>query len=168
MKIKTAFIFLFAATLISVSCKKESNTKYCWQVVDPFGQELHSVCNKTVSEMQAAYPNQCSYYKIGDEYCWLIDDSIFIPNKPEDYIARYMHCYGNFSSYKKVACDYCQRWFTRQKTTYKPNNFVTFSPVYVKQYCGDTVQTLSQGKEIILRETADSLITIQFSNNGIF
>ena len=168
MKIKTAFILLFIATFISVSCKKESNTKYCWQVVDVFGQELHSVCNKTEPEMQTDYPNSCGYYKIGEEYCWLIDDSTFIPDRTEDYIARYIHCYGNFNSYRKVACDYCKRWFTRQKITYKPNNFFTFSPVYVKQYCGDTLHTLYQGRQIILRETADSLITIQFSNNGVF
>jgi hypothetical protein len=160
--------------LTILSCKKETNKietnddKYCWQLIDPLGNPLDSVCNKNETDMQALYPNVCSYYKIGDEYCWLIDSNIFVPNVPEDYITRFLHCYGNFTNYQKVPCDYCQKWYSRQKNKYKPNDTFTFSPVHLQQYCGDTVHTLFQGREIILRETSDSLITLQFSNNGIF
>ncbi len=165
---KTVLVILFATMFITLSCKKESNKEYCWQVVDPIGNSLNSICYKTAAQMQDLYPNSCSYYKLGDEYCWLIDNNIFIKNKPEDYITHFMHCYGSYTSYRKVACDYCQRWYTRQKSTYKPNSTFSYSPVQLHQLCGDTVHTLFQGREILLRETSDSLITLQFSNNGIF
>lgn len=168
MKMKTILATSFITMFILLSCKKESNNKYCWQLVDALGNNLNAICNKTESEMQASYSNSCSYYKIGDEYCWLVDNNIFITNKPEDFITRYMHCYGSYTTYQKVACDYCQKWYSRQKNTYKPNNTFSFSPVHLQQYCGDTVHTLFQGREIVLRETSDSLITLQFSNNGVF
>jgi len=167
MNMKTGFIALFVIVLIVLSCKKSSTDEYCWQLVDAVGNPINAVCNKTESEMQISYPNTCSYYKLGDEYCWFADGNVFIKNKPEDYVTRFLHCYG-YNNAVKVTCDYCQNWYTRQKNTYKPNNTLSFSPVRIEQYCGDTVHTLFQGREITLRETTDSLITIQFSNNGIF
>jgi hypothetical protein len=168
MKMKTSFILLLGAILIVFSCKKESNTKYCWQLVDPLGNNINSVCDKTPSEMQSSYPNSCSYYQMGgEEYCWLVDGNIFIKNATENSINHYFQCYGGLHA-EKVACDYCQNWYSRQKNTYKPNNTFTYSPVHLQHYCGDTVHTLFQGREIVLRESTDSLITLQFSNNGIF
>jgi len=135
--------------------------------MDPLWNPLNSVCDKTEAEMQASYPNPCTYYKIGDNYCWYIDNSIFIKDRPQDFIDHYQRCFG-FTSAVNVACDYCQTWYTREKYAYKPDNTFSFSQVRVQQYCGDTTHTLFQGREIILRESNDSLITVQFSNNGIF
>lgn len=167
MKIRSNFVMLFFAMFMVLSCKKASKEEYCWQLIDPLGNPINSVCGKTESEMQASYPTPCSYYKLGNSYCWFIDGTIFMKDKPEDYISHFLQCY-NHTSATRVACDYCQNWYTRQKNTYKPSNTFSFFPVHVEQYCGDTVHTLFQGKEIILRETTDSLITLQFSNNGIF
>jgi len=167
MKIAVYLIVLVLPSFIGFSCKKESAKTYCWQLTDPIGNTLNSVCGKTEAQMQVSYSNPCTYYKLGDEYCWYIDNMIFITNKPQDFIDRYLHCFGHTSAIK-VACDYCQTWYTREKYTYKPNNTFTYSQVRVQQYCGDTVHTLYQGREIILRESNDSLITLQFSNNGIF
>ena len=167
MKIMTTFIILLVPIVIGISsCKK--NKTYCWQLIDAFGNEMYSVCDKTEAEMKASYPNPCNYYKLeSTDYCWYVDGHIFIKNKPEDYINHMLQCFG-FSSATKVACDYCQTWYTRQKNIYKPNNTFSYSTVRSQQYCGDTVRTLFQGREVVLRETADSLIKMQFSNNGIF
>jgi hypothetical protein len=167
MKAKTA---LFAAILIiftASSCIKAGN-KYCWQTLDAFGNPVITVCDKSEAQMKASYPSPCNYYKLSDnQYCWLIDSNIFIKDKPEDYINHYLQCY-NHTSAKKVPCDYCQTWYTRQKSTYKPNNTFRYSIVTMQRLCGDTVHTLFPGREIILRETADSLIVLQFSNDGKF
>ena len=167
MKIKTRLIILSVIIFSIFSCKKAFDERYCWQIIDGLGNPINSVCDKTESEMQSSNPSPCSYYKLGDEYCWFIDGNIFIKDKPEDFINRFLKCH-NYTSAVKVACDYCQNWYTRQKNTYKPNNTFTFSPVHIDRYCGDTVHTLFQGREIIIRETTDSLITLQFSNNGVF
>jgi hypothetical protein len=164
---RTKLFILFLLMLTIVSCKKASNEEYCWQLIDPLGNPINSVCGKTESEMLSSYPTPCSYYRLGNNYCWFIDGTIFLKDKPEDYINHFLQCY-NHTSAIRVTCDYCQNWYTRQKNTYKPNNTVSFGPILVKQYCGDTVNTLYQGREITLRETTDSLIKLQFSNNGIF
>lgn len=137
--------------------------------MDAYGNPMYTVCGATESELQVTYPNPCNYYKLGGkEYCWYLNSNgVFIKNKPEDYIQRLKQCF-NFSNAVKVDCDYCQTWYTRQKNTYKPTNTFAYSPVRIQQYCGDTVHTLYQGRVIVLRETSDSLITVQFSNNGSF
>jgi hypothetical protein len=166
MNSKKTIIIALLAVFVAVSCKK--NKTYCWQLVDAFGNEMNSVCGKTEEEMQAAYPSPCNYYKIGaPKYCWYTSNGVFIKDKPEAYITNLQKCF-NFSAPAKVACDYCQTWYTRQKSTFKPTNMVTYSAVHVQQYCGDTVHTLYKGREILVRETADSLITIQFSNTTVF
>ena len=167
MRQNISLLAIFLIVFMGSSCKKDSEEEYCWQLMDALGNPINTVCNKTESEMQAAYPNPCTHYRLGTAYCWYIDGSIFVKDKTEDYINRYKQCYGNVNAVK-VACDYCEKWYTRQKHTYKPNNTFFYSPIENKQYCGDTAQTLFQGREIILRETADSLVTVKFSNNGVF
>ena len=36
----------------------------------------------------------------------------------------------------------------------------------VKQFCDDTLATLFRGREVPLRQSMDSVITLQFSDNG--
>ena len=165
---KNLLTVLTISAIVNFSCKKDSNNQYCWQILDAIGNRLNTVCNKTESEMQSVYPSPCLYYKIGDNYCWFLGNATFLKNVPEDFAIRYIYCHNNYTTYQKVACDYCQNWYSRQKKLYKPNNTFIYSSIYLQLYCGDTVRTLFQGREIILRETADSLITLQFSNNVIF
>jgi len=163
---RTAFLFMLLV-VVAPSCIKGAK-KHCWQLVDAFGNELYSVCDKTEAEMKASYPSSCNYYKLGGtNYCWLIDDNIFIKDKPQEYVDIVLHCF-NHTNARKVACDYCQTWYTRQKSIYKPNNTFRYSTVTAQRLCGDTVHTLFNGREIILRETTDSLIVLQFSNDGKF
>ena len=158
---------IFFCCLIFYSCEKE-NGEFCWALVDQLGNEYGQICHKSEAEMRDAYPGTCTYYKTGTNYCWLLDGTIFVENRPEDYIVRFKNCMGGYTIAEKVPCDYCGRWYTREKHLYKPSGSFVYSQVRVQQYCGDTVHTLFQGREIILRETADSLITLKFSNNGTF
>jgi hypothetical protein len=167
MKKSFLSIVLFAIIVINSSCKKEKD-EFCWILVDQLGNESGQVCNKTETEMQAAYPGTCNYYKTGPKFCWLLDGTTFVEEKTEDYIDRFKQCFGGYTSAVKVTCDYCQQWYTREKHLYKPDGSFVYSSVRSQQYCGDTVQTLFQGREFILRETSDSLITVRFSNNGNF
>ena len=47
------------------------------------------------------------------------------------------------------------------KTTEWQNFIIT-----KQKFCGDTLSTLYQGRQIIRKDDADSLVIIQFSNNG--
>lgn len=168
MKNKLAAIIALLVMFSSVACKKNKNT-HCWVIVDIFyGSEVGTVCGETEEYMRATYPNPCNYYKEGEpKYCWYTSDGAFIKDKPESYMVTLQQCL-RFSSVSKVACDYCQTWYSRQKRIYKPGNSVTYSMVTVQRLCGDTVRTLYNGREIPVRETADSLIAIQFGNTPNF
>lgn len=170
MKIKITFLVVLLAFFISIGCEKKSSgdPKYCWEIVDAAGNRLGKLCDRTEKQMVDTFQNPCYYYQLGEEeYCWLIDGSIYIPDAPEDYIKRFIKCYGK-TSYTKVECGYCQFWYTRKKEIYKPANTATYSQVRKEYLCGDTVKTLYKGRQVVLRETTDSLIVVEFSNSGSF
>jgi hypothetical protein len=166
MKAKTAIIVTLLLIFTNFACKKKSTD--CWVIVDIYGNEYATDCGKTEDEMRSTYPNPCNYYKSGEPtYCWYTNDGRLLKDKPESYIAKVQNCL-RFSSVSKVPCDYCQTWYSRQKYIYKPTSSVTYSYVSVQRLCGDTVRALYAGREIVLRETADSIIAIQFNNKAEF
>ena len=172
IKTYTWVLKIFLASWLLIGCDKQSATKtpetHCWQIVDLAGNKVNTICDKTAADMMANYPNSCNYYQLGgDTACYYIDSSIFLKNVTDFELQHYLACY-HYGNVQKVDCGYCGRWYSRQKNIYKPANTVTYSAVRVKQFCGDTAYTLFQGREIILRETLDSLITIQFSSTGVF
>lgn len=119
--------------------------------------------------MAAAYSNSCAYYKYGEKFCWLVNDSVFFRAISEDGVRQTMVCFNHTNNYTavKISCDYCKKFYHRLKKTYKPDNTFTFSETKVQQFCGDTAQKLFPGRQIIEKETADSLIVRQFSGDGI-
>jgi hypothetical protein len=171
MKIKIGFFLALMVGFTGIGCKKNDTgvgifSRGCWGLIDAAGNKMGTVCGTTGIEMEAYY-NPCSYYRLGEEACWLLDGRTYVENVPEDYVKLIIKCFGH-TSYTKVACGYCQRWYTRQKNIYKPTNTATYSPIRLQQLCGDTVHTLFQGRQITLRETTDSLITLEFSNTGYY
>lgn len=172
MKIKTGLFVVLMVCFTGIGCKKNDTgvgmfSRGCWGLMDQSGNIMGTVCGLNEIEMQTKFVNPCSYFRWEEDACWLIDGRTYIENEPEDYVRRIIKCFGH-TSYTKVPCGYCQRWYTRQKNTYKPANTVTYSPIRVQQLCGDTVHTLYQGRQIVLRETTDSLITLEFSNTGFY
>ena len=171
-------VFFSSLLVVSNSCKKNSDKRYCWQIIDHVGFKMGVVCNKTEAELLACASNgncgialsgaltPCNYYKAeGEELCWYIDNRYML-KATENEINHLRKCFNLNTSAIKVDCSYCQNWYTREKRTYKPSNTFSYSPVTYKLYCGDTTRTLYQGRQIILKDDADSLIVIQFSNNG--
>ncbi|HEY0039037.1 MAG TPA: hypothetical protein VGB71_00170 [Flavisolibacter sp.] len=162
IKLLPALLFLSAF----FGCKKEGPPKFCWQKVDNFGNKLEVICSKTEAEMQMLYPNSCSYFKAGGEkFCWM-RNGVFIKDASQEEIDYVNSCFGATGTATKVDCSYCGRWYHREKRTYKPAGTATYSEVRVENFCGDTAKTIFQGRQVIIRETTDSLIVRQFSNNG--
>ncbi len=160
------------AMLIILSCKKEDKKEdqtYCWQLVDALGNETIMVCNKTEAEMAAHYPASCSYYKAGGEtFCWMVNGQVFIKDKSVEGMDHLKHCLMPGAVAVKVNCNYCKKFYSRIKQTYKPTNTTQYSPVKFEQYCGDTASKLYDGREVIIKDTPDSLILVQFSIDGSF
>lgn len=65
--------------LILISCKKESNPKYDWQIVDSEANELQIEYNKTETEIKAKHSNVCSYYRTDEsKFCWYLSNGIYV------------------------------------------------------------------------------------------
>jgi len=154
-------IFLFFLLYSGAACKKDR--EHCWDVFDALGSQIAKVCGKTEAEISAQYGR---YYDRSDakKYCWKIQypgSATFA--YAENFSEKMMGIYSAGAvSNEKVPCGYCQRWLSREKDLYKPTGSFIYQNIKTEQYCGDTCNTLFPGRIIILRDTPDSLITVEF------
>ncbi|HEX5651613.1 MAG TPA: hypothetical protein VFX58_00980 [Chitinophagaceae bacterium] len=159
MKYSTLFLFLL---LFASACNKD-NDKACWQVYDNLGNEMGLVCNMTEAEVQAMYGP--FYDRAGAaKFCWMVyynnGSTQYAENLTERMAAYWFS--PSASRWEKVICGYCQRWATREKRVFKPSGQFAYSSISNLQYCGDTCNTIFPGRQIILRETTDSVIYHEF------
>jgi hypothetical protein len=165
-------IALTLLLLFFAGCKKGPlslvGSRHCWQVLDGMGNPLQEVCNKSESQMKAMYPNGCRYYKNdGEKFCWLVGN-VFLSNLTKEGLEMYVRCYNiSGGTPQKAPCNYCQHWYHRLKRTYKPATSITYSPVYKEYFCGDTASKIFQGRQVVLKDTPDSLVVRQFSRDAI-
>ena len=154
--------------LILISCKKESDPKYNWQIVDSEANELQIEYNKTETEIKAKHSNVCSYYRTDEsKFCWYLSNGIYVTNRSE----KFVNCWFSSLSPIKINCStvpYCEKWYTRKKYVYKPTGQYTVSGVRLKNYCTqDTIQLLNNTTiQIVLTNTTDSLILLERSKTG--
>lgn len=179
---KLLFTFLTFFIVFFTGCKKnESEKRYCWQLIDNSGNDLTAICDKTEAELLDCVKNNqcgifnngnaitnCNYYKIeGSRFCWKINNN-YLRDLTENQAALYARCFYGNATAVKIDCSFaCTPWYNRRKLTYKPNNSTTYSQITSQIYCGDTLATIYQGRQITIKDDIDSLIVIQFSNNGI-
>ena len=141
------------------------NEEFCWTLVDQYGSNIGQKCNKSEKQMKSDYPDPCSYYKLGKNGCWLTEQKTLYRNVPEGLIDYLVQC-KRITQPIKVNCEDCQVWLTREKHLSKRDNAMFFRSIRDFGYCGDTLTKLYNGREIVLRETSDSLITLQFLNQA--
>jgi len=128
-------------------------------VYDRSANAMGVECDKTESEIQEKYGQ---YYDRADapKYCWIYTSgngtTSYSENITEKYVALFFN--SNNGSMEKVVCGYCQKWNTRQKIMLKPSGLYSYGSERVEQYCGDICSTLYEGKLVVVRETADSVI----------
>jgi hypothetical protein len=168
--------------LMTSSCKKEteSETKYCWNIVDASGNSIGQICDKTEQELldctncgtfNGSQPGQplrnvltsCNYFKvIANEptFCWK-SGNFYRKNLTE----KYAQCF--FTGGQIIDCNISETWYTRNKNVFKLNNNTTYSPITMRNYSNiDTLNLFNYTQQIILRNTTDSIITLQRSKTG--
>lgn len=160
MKLKL-FLFVFTAFLIN-SCKKDGNG--CWQAFDPLGYDALGliICDKTKAEAEAAHP-QFWFYKQGEKkHCWkvqVVGRIYYAWGIPESMAEKQMQENGAYQ-FTKVDCNsFCTlEWHEKHKgkltIQFGPTRVITETIVST-----DSCSKLSIGKVVVVRETADSLIT---------
>jgi len=153
-------ILFFIIASFLVACTK--NKEHCWQLYDALGNEIGIICGKTESEMTAQYG---VYFdrKEAKRYCWKIQYPGGGFSYPENITEKMAGIFFQGAVIReKVPCGYCQKWMSREKELYKPTGIFHFKPIKVEQYCGDTCATIFVGRIVVIRDTPDSLITVEF------
>jgi hypothetical protein len=159
---KQHLILLVLFSFFLIQCKKDD--KDCWQAFDPMGFDVPGlvVCDKTISEAEAAYP-QYWFYKSGEaKYCWKIQfgtNTYYTWDIPESMANRHMQENGAFQ-YSKINCNnFCSlEWHEKHKNKIT-NELGPVRLVVETIVSADSCSKLSVGKIVIIRETTDSVIT---------
>lgn len=152
---------LFVLVIFATGCRKDD--KACWQAFDKAGGDAPGlvICNKTKAEAEAMHPEYW-FYKTGEtKYCWQIqtpNGTTYGWDIPQS-MAEKMHEFWGFTFTKKDCSSFCfLEWHEKHKS--KITGF--YSPTYIKQeylFSRDTCSKISVGKIVVVKETADSLVT---------
>ena len=159
MKLK---LFLAGCIVLLFSnCKKDG--KGCWQAFDPQGYDAPGlvVCDKTKAEAEAAYP-LFWFYKQGEKkYCWKVNTgrtTSYTGGIPESMAEKFRQENGH--EFTKVDCaSFCTiQWHERHKSKitgqFRPIRLISETIL-----SADSCNKLSIGRLVVMRETADSIIT---------
>lgn len=120
-------------------------------------------CDKTAAEIAALHPD--GYYYRSDEplvFWYESSTGNYRADLPASLKNKYLS-----PSYTQVPCGFCAFWYFREKRKFVPTGSFTYSPITYQRLCADSVRTLFRGKEVLLRQSTDSVITRQFSDDGI-
>jgi hypothetical protein len=169
---KVVFVLLL---VLFFSCKKESDQKFDWQLVNNNGTNLNIIYNKTEQELINCTScgnfngngwnlKFCNYYKVSEPiYCWYSDSrGTYYGSMPE----KLAHCF--VPDARQIMCTSCDYWYSRIKNIYKKNGYYTIGSITKKCYISkDTISLFSDiTKQIIIRNTLDSLILLERSFDG--
>lgn len=162
---KLIFSCLFFTMLFS--CKKETETRFCWQGFDRSGYAVNGMtqCDKTLEEMQAAYPGYW-FYKVDEPtYCWRVqtaqNTTFYMRNVPQS-MADSLNWHRSYT-YTKVDCSSFCRWRWIEKSRSKITNLYSPTRAGSEVYAADSCAKLYQGRQIVVRETSDSIYTREFT-----
>jgi hypothetical protein len=120
------------------------------------------LCDKTKAEAEAAYP-QFWFYKAGEEkFCWKVQigsRESYGWGVPTSMAEKYMQENGAFQ-FTKIDCgSFCAlEWHEKHKSKITSQ----FGPTYLITetiLSADSCSKLGVGKVVVVRQTADSLIT---------
>jgi hypothetical protein len=159
---KFKLVLLVCTIALFSHCNKDG--KACWQAFNPQGYDEPGLvlCNKTKAEAEAAYP-QFWFYRAGEtKYCWEVQiggNKYYAWDVPESIAQKQIEENGAYR-FTKIDChSFCHcEWYEKHKSKitalFNSTRLITETLV-----SADSCSKLSVGKVVIVRETADSLIT---------
>ncbi len=156
--------------LLLGSCSKE---KGCFQVAYNAYIQEEKICDIKKSELEnnASANNGFVFRASEARFCWKITFSNgqdgYRKNLPESVVKHFFS--GNGVSYSRVSCSTFCSW----KVLIRQRSKITglYNPTLTRQEfflgaAADTCSTLFKGREVVLRETADSLITVIYQEEN--
>ncbi|MBK8494505.1 MAG: hypothetical protein IPL50_05365 [Chitinophagaceae bacterium] len=154
--------------MLAISCKKETDKKTCWTLVDPLGNFMNEVCGKSENEMNAEYGGRYFFFRSSDtRYCWKLrrqpDPEKYVRKLPQFIINQFFPTY----TAEIVDCNSFCKW----RVLYKRRSKITgnYGPVIQRtetiMNISDTCGRLFVGRIVTVSETADSIHTAEFAEN---
>lgn len=162
MKIK----YFFLVMILFSACKKEGDKKQCWYLLDLNGGQVGQVCDKSKVQMESEYTGSYYFYSTSDPtFCWKIQH----PAQPVFYlrnIAQYpidiaLPASQGYSAVK-VDCNSFCNWEHQDRRGNKNTGIFTFGIKKVESFLPDSCTNIFAGKEVIIRETTDSVYYRKF------
>jgi hypothetical protein len=156
-------LLLTAIALFFTGCQKTD--KGCWQAFDPasYGDAPGLVlCDKTLLEAQTEYPQYWFYQQGEDKFCWKVQlgsQASYAAGIPTSMTLLYKK-ENDAYQFTKVDCQsFCVlEWHEKHKSKitgqFGPTRLITETIL-----SADSCSKLSVGRVVVVRETADSLIT---------
>ena len=152
-----------AIAFLFTRCQKAD--RECWQAFDPaaFGDAPGLVlCDKTLLETETEYPQYWFYPPGEDKFCWKAQIGsvvTYIAKMPTSMTIRYKKENSSYQ-FTKVDCQsFCVvEWHEKHKSKVTGQ----FGPTRISTetiLSADSCSKLSVGRVVVVRETADSLIT---------
>ncbi len=168
MKTRSISFLLILITLCG--CKKENNNsvnaKACWQGYQN-GYDLPGlvVCDKTKTEAEALHPGYMFYNVNETKFCWLVSGNGTngkVRNRPVSVADAIWKPQGY--SYSKIDCNSFCNWRLVEKRKSKITGlFANATREYRETFLADSCNKLFAGRIINYIETADSVITREFT-----
>ena len=160
-------IFLIFIICTILSCSKDK--KACWQGFSPSGTDVRGllVCDKTLAEAEAQFPQYWFYNSKEKKYCWRVVDAngtTFYLRQVPISMTEKMKPFGGLNFYALDCNSFCI-WTYHDKTRSKATGLYGPTRGRSEVYFGDTCRTLYVGRTIVLHETADSIYTREFKEN---
>lgn len=159
---KNILFVLIPSILLLSGCRKDG--KGCWQGWNVIGQEDATgilVCDETKSGAESQFPGVWFYRQGETKYCYRTtsgSNTLYWANIPESI--KDLYAANGQGPFTKIDCSsFCRcTWLEKQKN--KLNNQFGPTRQYIETLTtADTCSKLFIGRIIIVRETADSLIT---------
>lgn len=158
---KFATCFLFIIVILSAGCRKDS--KVCLQAFDPAGFDALGlvICDKTIAEAEAAYPQFWFYDVKEPKYCWRIQSPTYTSYARDITQSMAERTTKQFGlQFSRVDCNtFCKLTWEEKHKSKITNQSGPVRIIPVTLVSADSCSKLNVGRVEVVRETADSLIT---------
>ncbi len=149
-----------------IGCRKEENKRQCWYLLENNGGNVGEVCDKSRAEMEAKYNGQFYFYPTSDpKYCWKIEDPFFgtfYLRNIAQYAVNLLASTSSGYTTAKVDCSSFCKWVYQDRRLNKNTGFFRYGIATPESFSLDSCGKLFVGKEVIIRETPDSVYYRKF------
>jgi hypothetical protein len=152
------------------ACNKESQKQYCWKAYDLNGNIVadSTLCGKTKAEVEAEFLQFKFFRQYEETFCWQDKNEQGSDTYIRHFSPSLMEWFypSGAYSYSKADCNSFCIWKWLQITQSKTTGLFNQTRIFIETYAADSCAKLFEGRRIIIREKADSIIYREFAEQS--